>query len=72
MLVTPYRQDHKPAASGMLLPNIEARIIDDKGEDVPEGHPGELLVRCAHYSIIASSVLDVPCPIPCSGPNLMK
>jgi acyl-coenzyme A synthetase/AMP-(fatty) acid ligase len=51
--MTPYRQDHKPAASGVLLPNIEARIIDDKGYDVLEGQPGELLVRC------------VPCPLNC-------
>jgi len=43
--MTPYRQDHKPAASGILLPNIEARIVNDKGDDVPEGQPGELLVR---------------------------
>lgn len=47
--MTPYRQDHKASASGVLLPNIEARIIDDKGHDVPEGQPGELLVRCVPY-----------------------
>lgn len=45
--MTPYRQDHKPESSGMLLRNIEARIVNENGEDVAEGQPGELIVRCA-------------------------
>lgn len=45
ILMTPYRQDHKPTSSGVLLRNIEARIIDENGNDVAEGQPGELLVR---------------------------
>jgi len=73
--MTPYRQDHKPAASGILLPNIEARIVNDKGDDVPEGQPGELLVRCAPRFPMALSIFAEKCPIPLiirSGPNLMK
>ena len=30
---------------GLLLPNAEARIVDDEGNDVPIGSPGELWVR---------------------------
>lgn len=77
--MTPYLQDHKPTSSGMLLRNIEARIIDEKGEDVAEGQPGELIVRCVIYRFerlfvhYALSDRDIHDPFSgCRWPNAMK
>lgn len=33
------------AAAGRPAPLVQVRITDDRGEDVPPGHPGEVLVR---------------------------
>ena len=30
---------------GLALPGVEVRLVDDRGEDVAEGDPGEILVR---------------------------
>lgn len=30
---------------GRMLPNLEARLIGEDGQDVPEGEPGELWLR---------------------------
>ena len=35
----------KPTTVGQPLPTVEARVVDDKGTDLPPGQPGELLVR---------------------------
>ncbi|EJD05874.1 acetyl-CoA synthetase-like protein, partial [Fomitiporia mediterranea MF3/22] len=35
----------KPGSVGVLLPNLEARLVDENGNDVPEGEPGEFWVR---------------------------
>ncbi len=34
-----------PGKVGEPLPNVEARIVDDDGHDLPDGRVGELLVR---------------------------
>jgi malonyl-CoA/methylmalonyl-CoA synthetase len=34
-----------PGKVGEPLPNVEARIVDDDGQDLPDGRVGELLVR---------------------------
>lgn len=39
------QQDKSDASCGQLLPNVEARIVDENGVDVPVGESGELLVR---------------------------
>lgn len=31
--------------TGRPIPDIEVRLVDDDGDDVPEGEPGEILVR---------------------------
>lgn len=36
---------NKPGSSGRPLPNIEAKVVDNNGEDLPPGQAGELLVR---------------------------
>ena len=30
---------------GLPLPNVEVRILDDEGNDVPLGHPGEIAIK---------------------------
>lgn len=37
----------KPASCGRAMPSFEAKVVDDLGEEVPPGQPGELLVRGA-------------------------
>lgn len=34
-----------PGTIGVLLPNIEGRLVDENGRDVPIGLPGELWLR---------------------------
>jgi long-chain acyl-CoA synthetase len=35
----------KPGSIGLPLPDLEVRLVDEHGEDVEEGDPGEILVR---------------------------
>ena len=35
----------KPATVGPPLPTVEAKVVDDRGTELPTGQPGELLVR---------------------------
>lgn len=35
----------KPGSSGQLVPGYAARIVDDKGQDLPDGDVGTLLVK---------------------------
>jgi benzoate-CoA ligase family protein len=35
----------RPGTSGTVVPGYEARLVDDHGEPVTDGHPGRLLVR---------------------------
>ena len=37
--------DSKPAATGKIVPGYEGRIIDDDGNDVPNGEQGSLMIR---------------------------
>ncbi len=43
----------RPGSSGMIIPGIEARIMDDAGQSVPTGETGSLFIRsesiCACY-----------------------
>src|ERR1051326_299276 len=36
--------ERRPGFVGTPLPNVETRVVDDHGRDVPEGTPGEILV----------------------------
>ncbi|MCZ7526792.1 MAG: AMP-binding protein [Acidimicrobiia bacterium] len=38
----------KPGAVGRAYEGVELRIVDDEGDDLPAGEPGELLVRSRH------------------------
>ena len=43
----------RPGAAGELVPGYEARIVDETGDDVPDGTVGNLLIKgdstCAYY-----------------------
>lgn len=39
-----------PESVGMLLPNCEARLVDERGNDVREHERGELLIRGPNIS----------------------
>jgi 4-coumarate--CoA ligase len=39
------RAEEKVGSAGELLPNLEARLVDEDGKDVKEGEPGELWLR---------------------------
>ncbi|MBI4319922.1 MAG: AMP-binding protein [Chloroflexi bacterium] len=41
----PLEQARRFGSSGLALPNVEARVIDDKGREVPRGEIGEIAVR---------------------------
>jgi acyl-CoA synthetase (AMP-forming)/AMP-acid ligase II len=52
-LITPEELLRKPDSCGRALPSVEIRLLDDEGNDVPEGQPGELWARSpgifSHY-----------------------
>ena len=35
----------RPGSSGQILPGYKARIVDENGQDVPDGEPGNLLIH---------------------------
>ena len=41
----PYRGERRPGYIGQALPGVQVRLIGDKGEQVPEGSPGEIQVK---------------------------
>ncbi len=41
----PEQIDIRPASVGKAMPNCETRIIDEQGNPVPPGQPGELIIR---------------------------
>ncbi|EEP78589.1 predicted protein [Uncinocarpus reesii 1704] len=43
--------DDKTGSVGVLDPNCECKLLDDNGNEVPEGEPGELYVRSPNVSI---------------------
>jgi len=36
---------HKPGSVGPTVPDVEARVVDDAGQELPMGEVGELLIR---------------------------
>ncbi len=36
---------HKPGSVGPVVPDVEAKVVDDEGRDLPTGTAGELLIR---------------------------
>lgn len=44
-LSNPHRGDRIPGSVGTPLPGVEVRLVDEQGEKVPDGEPGEIQVR---------------------------
>jgi malonyl-CoA/methylmalonyl-CoA synthetase len=44
-LSNPYRGERIPGSVGSPLPGVEVRLVDEEGEPVPDGEPGEIQVR---------------------------
>ena len=59
-LATQARADDPPEviarASGRAVPDVEVKVVDDEGADLPAGQPGEVLVR--GYQIMAGYLDD--------------
>ena len=45
IFITNRFDDHKPACTGKPVAGYEAKIVDDEGNDVPDGEVGRLAVR---------------------------
>lgn len=48
-----------PGTIGVLLPNIEGRLVDENGRDVPIGSPGELWLRGPNIAKYDLDILSV-------------
>jgi long-chain acyl-CoA synthetase len=44
-IVTLLNAMEKPGSTGKVVPMLEMRIVDDTGEDIPVGTPGEIAVK---------------------------
>jgi malonyl-CoA/methylmalonyl-CoA synthetase len=44
-LSNPLHGDRVPGSVGMPLPLVEARVVDEEMKDVPDGVPGEIIIR---------------------------
>jgi carnitine-CoA ligase len=49
-----------PGSMGRLLPEFEARVVDEDDAEVPDGTPGELLVRNREPFSFATGYLGMP------------
>ncbi|MGW4337510.1 AMP-binding protein [Rhodococcus koreensis] len=49
-----------PKACGQLLPDFEARIVDENDYDVPEGSPGEFVIRSRRPWLLMREYLGRP------------
>ena len=44
IFITNTEAAHRPGSSGRIVPGYEARVVNEAGEDVPDGEPGTLMV----------------------------
>ena len=53
IVISNRQDDHRPGSSGRTVPGYEARLVDDDGNDIPDGEIGRLLIKgqsiCAQY-----------------------
>jgi crotonobetaine/carnitine-CoA ligase len=60
LIMASYVDDRKPGTMGKLVPGMEARIVDDNDEEVPDGEPGELILRADHPFAFATGYFAMP------------
>lgn len=46
-----FKGDTAALPGGYLMPDVDAIIVDEDGNAVPEGEAGELIVRCRHVAL---------------------
>jgi crotonobetaine/carnitine-CoA ligase len=54
------KRSPKPGILGNVAPNIDLRLIDDEGNDVPDGEPGEFAVRPKKPHIMFEGYFENP------------
>lgn len=61
---TPISRQDKAYSVGLLLPNLEARLVDEDGSDVEKGNAGEMYIRgpTVMKCVSLSFLLLSPCP----------
>lgn len=60
LIMASYIDDRKPGTMGKLVPGMEARIVDENDEEVPDGTPGELILRSDHPFAFATGYFAMP------------
>lgn len=60
LIIASYVDDRKPGTMGKLVPGMEARIVDDNDEEVPDGTPGELILRSDYPFAFATGYFAMP------------
>lgn len=60
LIMASYVDDRKPGTMGKLVPGMEARIVDENDEEVPDGEPGELILRSDHPFAFATGYFAMP------------
>ena len=45
LVIGPRGGEQKPGLMGRVMPGFDARVVDDQDVEVPDGTPGELVVR---------------------------
>jgi carnitine-CoA ligase len=53
-------EEQRPGTMGRLAPDFEARVVDDEDNDVPDGTPGELVLRHREPYAFASGYFGMP------------
>lgn len=60
LVIAPPRGERRLGFMGTVVPGFDVRIVDDQGEDVPEGTPGELIMRTDIPSAFALGYWELP------------
>lgn len=60
LIMASYEDDRKPGTMGKLVPGMQARIVDDNDNEVPDGEPGELILRANQPFAFATGYFAMP------------
>ncbi|MBI1203435.1 MAG: AMP-binding protein [Rhodopseudomonas sp.] len=60
LIMASYVDDRKPGTMGRLVPGMQARIVDDNDNEVPDGEAGELILRADQPFAFATGYFAMP------------